>query len=412
MADVDVERDELVGRLFSAGLGMAEDLTVYLGDVLGLYRALERSGPMTLPELASATGIFERYAREWLEQQAAAGILGVEDATVDEDARHYRLPPGHIEPLLDPDSPYSIAPFCKSFVAVSGAMPDLLKAFRSGGPVPWASYGRDMIEAQGDFNRPWLVASLGAEYLPSVPDLHDRLMQQPGARVADVACGVGWAAIALARAYPDITVDGFDLDDVSIEIATRNAEEAGLVNRVTFQTRDAADPALDGAYDLAVVVESIHDMSQPVAALRSIRQMLRPGGTLIVADERTEEAFTAPASETERLFYAYSVLCCLPSAMDDHTSAATGTVMRSSTFEVTPRTPGSRGSPSCPSNTTSCGSIASTSSAPRGAGDGDRTRMARCLPSVAKCGHFPLLDSGPKGIRTPDLLAASHVPHV
>jgi 2-polyprenyl-3-methyl-5-hydroxy-6-metoxy-1,4-benzoquinol methylase len=333
VSGVDGQRDELVERLFSATLGMAEVLTVYLGDTLGLYRALERGDPMTARELADEAGIFERYAREWLEQQAAAGILTVEDVSADAHERRYVLPPGHVEPLLDPESPYSIAPFCKSFVAVSSAMPDLVAAFRSGTAVPWSAFGRDMVEAQGDFNRPWLVGSFGTEYLPSIPDLHERLAGEPGARVADVACGVGWAAISLARAYPNITVDGFDLDEPSIEIAMRNATDAGVADRVTFEARDAADPALRGGYDLATVVESIHDLSQPVAVLGSIREMLKPGGTLIVADERTEDSFTAPASETERIFYAYSVLCCLPSAMDDHTSAATGTVMRRETFE-------------------------------------------------------------------------------
>ncbi|MGH2595005.1 MAG: SAM-dependent methyltransferase [Actinomycetota bacterium] len=340
MVDTDGKRDELVERLFSAGLGMAEVLTVYLGDTLGLYRALERAGSMTAPELAGETGIFERYAREWLEQQAAAGILDVDDVSAQADARRYLLPPGHIEPLLDPESPYSIAPFCKSFVAVASAMPDLVAAFRSGGEVPWSAYGSDMVEAQGDFNRPWLVGSLGTEYLPSILDVHERLMSEPGARVADVACGVGWAAISLARAYPNITVDGFDLDESSIEIASRNAKEAGVADRVHFEAKDAADPTLEDRYDLAMVVEAIHDLSKPVAVLRSIREMLKPGGTLIVADERTEESFTAPASETERLFYAYSVLCCLPSAMDDHTSAATGTVMRTTTFETYARDAG------------------------------------------------------------------------
>ncbi len=334
MIDADRQRDELVERLFGAGLGMAEVLTVYLGDTLGLYRALERVGPMTSADLAKETGIFERYAREWLEQQAAAGILVVDDVSAPADARRYLLPPSHIEPLLDPESPHSIAPFCKSFVAVSGAMPQLLAAFRSGDVVPWDAYGRDMIEAQGDFNRPWLVRSLGTEYLPSIPDLHDRLTSEPGARVADVACGVGWAAISLAREYPNITVDGFDLDELSIEIASRNAKETGVADRVRFEAKDAADSELVSRYDLAMVVEAIHDMSDPVGVLRAIRAMLKPGGTLIVADERTEDAFTAPASETERLFYAYSVLCCLPSAMDDHTSAATGTVMRTTTFEA------------------------------------------------------------------------------
>jgi SAM-dependent methyltransferase len=333
MVDTDTQRDQLVERLFTGGLLMGEVLTVYLGDTLGLYRAIDRAGSMTPSELAKEAGIFERYAREWLEQQAAAGILSVEDASESADARRYSLPAGHVEPLLDLDSPYSMAPFCKSFVALAGAMPDLVSAFRSGGPVPWSSYGRDMIEAQGDFNRPWLVGSLGTEYLPSIPDIHERLTAE-GARVADVACGVGWAGISLAKAYPNVTVDGFDFDESSIEIASRNAKEAGLADRVHFEVRDAAEPSLEGRYDLAMVVEAIHDLSHPVAVLSAIRWMLKPGGTLIVADEQAEDAFTAPASETERLFYTYSVLCCLPSAMEDDTSAGTGTVMRRSTFET------------------------------------------------------------------------------
>ena len=330
---VDTERrDALVERLFLASVGMGELMTVYLGDRLGFYRALGRAGSMTSAELAKETGTVERLTREWLEQQAAAGILDVDHVSADADARRYLLPPGHAESLLDLDSPYSMAPVCKSFVAISSVMPDLLASFRSGAEVPWSSYGRDMIEAQGDFNRPWLVGSLGTEYLPSIPDIHDRLSGE-GARVADVACGVGWAGIALARAYPNITVDGFDLDELSIEIASRNAQEAGVADRVRFEAMDAADPALEGRYDLALVVEAIHDLSQPVAVLGAIRTMLKPGGTLIVVDERTEDTFTAPASETERFFYAYSVLCCLPSALDDDTSAATGTLMRRSTFE-------------------------------------------------------------------------------
>src|SRR5204863_2943394 len=123
MVDTDTQRDQLVERLFLAGLGMGEVLTVYLGDTLGLYRAIDRAGSVTPAELAKETGIFERYAREWLEQQAAAGILSVEDASAGADARRYVLPPGHVEPLLDLDSPYSMAPFCKSFVALSGAVP-------------------------------------------------------------------------------------------------------------------------------------------------------------------------------------------------------------------------------------------------------------------------------------------------
>ena len=329
----DADRDALVERLFSASLGMGEVLTVYIGDTLGLYRALDGTDGLTAPGLAAETGVFERYAREWLEQQAAAGILTVDDVTATPHERRYRLPAGHIDPLLDPDSPYSIAPLCKSFVAMASAMPSVVAAFRSGEGVPWDRYGRDMTHAQGDFNRPWLVGSLGTEYIPSIPDIHERLSSEPGARVADIACGVGWAAISLARAYPAISVDGFDLDALSIELANENAERAGVADRVRFEHRDVSDPAFEGRYDLAIVVEAIHDLAQPVKVLAAIRQMLKADGTLIVADERVEDSFTAPASEVERIFYAYSVLCCLPSGMDDHSSAGTGTVMRRSTFE-------------------------------------------------------------------------------
>lgn len=329
----DADRDALVERLFSASLGMGEVLTVYLGDTLGLYRALDRADGLTAPGLAAETGVFERYAREWLEQQAAAGILTVDEVSAGPDERRYRLPAGHIEPLLDPDSPYSIAPLCKSFVAMAVAMPSVAAAFQSGDGVPWDRYGRDMTDAQGDFNRPWLVGSLGTEYLPSIPDIHERLSAEPGAHVADIACGVGWAAISIARAYPAITVDGFDLDVPSIELANENAARAGVADRVRFESHDAADTPFEERYDLAMIVEAVHDLAQPVAVLRAIRKMLKPDGTLIVADERTEDSFTAPASEIERIFYAYSVLCCLPSGMDDHSSAGTGTVMRRSTFE-------------------------------------------------------------------------------
>ncbi|MGZ4114318.1 MAG: SAM-dependent methyltransferase [Actinomycetota bacterium] len=330
MSTTAERRDDLAQRLFDASLGMGEVLTVHLGDKLGLYDALSTQ-PATSAELSARAGVFERYAREWLEQQAAAGILDVDDPSAEPSERRYSIDPGVAEALLDRDSPFSITPMCSSFVALAGAMPDLVRAFRSGGPVPSEAYGREMVEAQGDFNRPWLVGSLASEYLPSVPDLHERLTT--GAVVADVACGVGWAGISLARAYPSVTVDGFDLDELAIPMANENAKQAGVDDRASFHLRDAADPAHEGRYDMAIVVEAIHDLSRPVAVLTAIRRMLKPGGTLVVADERVEDAFTAPASEMERLFYTYSVLCCLPSAMDVPDSAATGTVMRRSTFE-------------------------------------------------------------------------------
>jgi 2-polyprenyl-3-methyl-5-hydroxy-6-metoxy-1,4-benzoquinol methylase len=328
----EAARDAFVGRLFTAGIQMMEVISVYLGDRLGLYRSLAGQGSATSGELAERTGIHERYAREWLEQQAASAILEVDDTGKESLARRFTLPPEHAEALVDPDSPYSIAPLARAIVACAKVLPALLEAFRTGGGVDWADYGRDMIEAQGDFNRPWLKSSLGAEYLPQISDVHERLQGDPPARVADVACGVGWAAIAIAQAYPKVRVEGFDLDSPSIDLANGNAVEAGVADRVSFEARDAAGPALAESYDLVVMIEALHDLSHPVEVLRAMKEMLAPGGVLIVADEMTSDEFTAPAEDAERFFYGFSILCCLPAAMVDQPSAATGTVMRQSTL--------------------------------------------------------------------------------
>lgn len=327
--------DALVERLFEASIGMFEVMSVYVGDRLGLYRALHDSGPATAPELAARAGIDERYAREWLEQQAVADLLDVVDpasgATAGDD-RRYGMPSAYAAALLDPDSPLSIAPLARALVASAKVLPQLLEAYRTGGGVDWADYGPDMIEAQGDFNRPWLVNSFGSEILPAITAIHARLVADPPARVADVACGVGWASIAIARAYPNVHVDGFDLDPSSIELARANAERAGVGDRITFAVRDAADPAAAGQYDLAVVIEAIHDLSHPVEVLAAIRAMLRPGGMALVADEKTEDAFTAPGSELERIYYGFSLFTCLPAAMTERPTAGTGTAMRADTL--------------------------------------------------------------------------------
>jgi len=325
--------DELGRRLFAATVGAMDLALVYLGDRLGLYRALRDGGPATSAELATRAGIVERYAREWLEQQAATGILDVDDVAAEAADRRYALPDAYVGPLLDPESTSSATPLARSIIAATRTLPQLLEAFRGGGGVDWGAYGADMIESQGDSNRPWLVGSFGSTILPAIPAIHDRLGRD-GARVADVACGVGWAAIAIARAYPHVRVDGFDLDPSSVALAQANARAAHVDDRVTFAVRDAADPAAAGRYDIAVVIEAIHDLAHPVEVLRAIRGMLHPDGALLVADERTEDRFTAPASETERLFYGFSVLTCLPASMTDQLSAGTGTVMRADTLRA------------------------------------------------------------------------------
>ncbi len=322
--------EEFVGRLFNASLGAIDVFTVYIGDRLGLYRALAERGALTAPELATAADIDARYAREWLEQQAATGFLEVDDVVAAPEERRFTLPAEHAAALVDPDSPLSIAPVARAVASIGIVLPKLLDAYRTGGGVPWAAYGADGIESQGDFNRPWIRASLAAEYLPAVADVHEKLTS--GARVADVACGVGWAGVTIAGGYPNTSVVGLDPDDSSIAIARRLGAEHGVSDRTTFEVHDCTQPLPGGPFDLVVMIEALHDVSQPVEVLSRMRESLADGGTVIVADERVGETFTAPADETERFMYGASVLICLPAGMAEQPSAATGTVIRPATL--------------------------------------------------------------------------------
>jgi 2-polyprenyl-3-methyl-5-hydroxy-6-metoxy-1,4-benzoquinol methylase len=325
-------RDALVERIFGSCIGFMEILSIYVGDRLGFYRTLVDNGGATASQLADATGTNERYAREWLEQQAVAGILVVEDADAQPEERRYRLPEGHDEVLLERDSLYYAAPFAQQMVGITRPLPAVLEAFRTGGGVPYPEYGEDMREGIAYGNRPMLVNLMGTEWLPAVPDVHERLQADPPARVADIGCGTGWSSISIARAYPKVRVDGFDLDEDSIAEAKANAEAEGLTDRVTFQVRDAADPELSARYDLAIAIECIHDMSRPVEALRAMRSMVGNHGAVLVVDERVGEDFTAPSDEIERLMYGFSIVHCLPVGMAEQPSAGTGTVMRPATL--------------------------------------------------------------------------------
>jgi ubiquinone/menaquinone biosynthesis C-methylase UbiE len=326
----DERRDALVERLFMATVGALDVLGVYIGDRLGLYRALAERGPSTSQGLAEALGLSERYVREWLEQQAAGGILEL-DGGSGGGARRYSLPAGHDEALLDDTSLNCIAPIGQLLVACVRPVDAVLEAFRTGDGVPYAQYGGDLHEGQARFTRPLFDRLLGSEWLPAVPQVHERLQADPPARVADVACGEGRSSIAIARAYPNVHVDGIDLDAASIEAARRHLEGSGVEDRVTFHLRDAADQELAGNYDLAYIHEALHDMSYPVRVLSACRGLLAEGGSVVVADERVPDEFDPPGDEVERLYYGFSVLHCLPVGMVGEGAAGTGTVMRAGT---------------------------------------------------------------------------------
>jgi 2-polyprenyl-3-methyl-5-hydroxy-6-metoxy-1,4-benzoquinol methylase len=323
--------DTFAEHLFGLVSGALDALSIDLGRRLGLYEALADVGPATAGELAAAARIDARYAREWLEQQAAAGFLTVDDARAEPDARLFALTAGARACLVDPDDPASMGPFVDSIAALAAVLDPLTSAYRTGGGVPWGAYP-DVSRIQGDTNRPALRSQLTQGWLPAVPGLVERL-SAPGARVAELGCGEGWAGIAIAQAFPQVTVDAFDLFEPSLDAGRAHAAAAGVADRVRFTAADISrDLAPSGDYDLVLTFETLHDLPRPVEALAAARGLVRPGGTVLVADERVGDAFTAPAADSlDALFYAFSVLMCLPNALVESPSAATGTVIRPDT---------------------------------------------------------------------------------
>ncbi len=326
-------RDALAERVTTGLLASMELLAVHLGVELGLYASLATDGPATPPELARRAAVHPRYAREWLEQQAAAGMLDVIGPAPDDraDARRYALPAGHAEALLDPDSPAAVGALPQGLVAIAGVVEPLLAAYRSGNGVRFGDYGTGIRHGIGGMNRPMFTNDLASWLLAA--GVGDHLATREHPHVLDVGCGTGWSTVALARALPTAQIVGIDLDQASVEDAARNVVAAGVADRVRVELADAAALESEDRYDLVCLFEALHDMGDPVGALRSIRAVLADGASLVLADERVGDTFTAPADFNDRLMYAFSVVHCLPATMAEDPVVATGTAIRKSTVE-------------------------------------------------------------------------------
>ena len=347
--------ERLVGMLGSA----TELLTIELGRHFGLYRTLHERGPITATHFARAARIAPRYAREWLEQQAAAGIIAVEDPRPFDHERRFVLPAHHVPVLVDETHPAHTAPVAGILAGIARAFPGLVDDFRQGRGVAFNEYGTELRRGLGALNRPGFIHELRG-WVDLLPDRAAAL--DAGGAVLDAGCGIGWSTISLAIAFPNARVVGVDLDASSIEEARVNALEAGVSNRVEFVLGNAADAAAlrraafeaeaaeaagaaDGVphaietadaaasgFDLVTVFEALHDMGRPIDALAEFRSVLQPGGALLVADERVGDEFHADADPAERLLFAMSVLHCLPATTAESDAVANGTMLRTPTL--------------------------------------------------------------------------------
>lgn len=319
--------EALVERLFGQALDSLEMATVWLGHRLGLYDALAEPG--TAADLAARAGIIERYAREWLEQQAIAGFVSVADPGAASERRRYHLSDDQRQVLADPTSPFYGGALALLAGGSGAVLPQVLGAWRTGTGLSFGAYGDDVRDGQGLFNKADFTQRLVADWLPSLPDV-DALLRRDGARALDLGCGVGWSTISLVQGYAGLLADGVDLDEASVMDARANAVEGGVADRARFEVVAADGDHGTDRYDVAFFLESLHDMAHPVPALQAVRRALRPDGRVVVMDEAAEEEFAPDGSPVERLLGAASVLHCLPVGLAEPGSAGTGALFRPS----------------------------------------------------------------------------------
>jgi 2-polyprenyl-3-methyl-5-hydroxy-6-metoxy-1,4-benzoquinol methylase len=258
---------------------------VAVGDQLGLYRALADGGPATQDELAARTGTAARYLREWLSQQAAAGFLAYREG----DGR-YTLSAEAAAVLAHETSPAFLAGGATITRGWFAGIDRLAKAFRTGAGIPWHEQDPAVFEGTERFFRPGYTASLTTEWVPALPGVADTLAA--GGRVADVGCGHGVAGILLARAYPQATVHGYDFHDRSIQVARQRADQAGLGGRIQFETLDATSYPADG-FDLICMLDTLHDLGDPAAALAHARKALAPDGAVLIVEPNAADDYAA-----------------------------------------------------------------------------------------------------------------------
>jgi SAM-dependent methyltransferase len=315
-------------RLWLACLATQELLCIYLGIRLGMYDVLTQYGAATSEQVAERVGVAPRYAREWLEQQAVAGLVHVDHPERPQGAPVFSLPEASRRVLTESSDLLSRVAGILPVGAVAHALPRLLEVYRTGEGLSDSDYGPDWHDGHSGANRALYVHLLSGWIRQSLPDVHARCADGD-ARIADVACGAGWAAIALAQSYPRLRVDGFELNARLVDDARSHAARANVAERVSFAQHDCTGPP-SGQYDLVCLFDTLHEVPRPVEMLRACGTMCGPDGSVLLMDAKVRDTFSAPGDEIERFQYTTSVLHCLPVCLGESPSAGTGTVMRQS----------------------------------------------------------------------------------
>jgi SAM-dependent methyltransferase len=287
-----------------------------IGDKLGLYRAMAQAGPLTSQEVADRAGAAERYVREWLRNQAAAGYVSYDPAT-----DTYTLEDEQALALADEDSPFYVLGAYELIASLFADEEHIREAFRTGSGVGWHEHDHRLFRGVERFFRPGYRAHLVGEWIAALDGVQEKL--ELGAKVADIGCGHGASTIIMAQAFPNSTFFGFDYHEASIERAREAAREAGVADRITFEVAAAKDYP-GRAYDLVCVFDCLHDMGDPVGASRHVCETLAPGGTWMIVEPYANDRVEDNLNPVGRVFYAASTTICTPASLAQEVGLALG----------------------------------------------------------------------------------------
>jgi len=282
---------------------------VSIGSKLGLYKALAESGPVSAKELATRAGCAERYVREWLNAQAAAGYLAYHAAS-----DTYELSPEHAAVLADEDSPFYVPPAWDVPAAMWFDEHKALEAFRTGRGVAWGEHDPRMACGVAAFFRNGYRANLVSQWLPALDGVVARL--EAGIAVADVGCGHGHSTLLMAESFPNSRFFGFDTHPDSIMAAREHAAELDAAGPTEFGIARASDYPGRG-YGLICFFDTLHDLGDPVAAARHAAEALAPDGTVMLVEPFAADRIEGNLSPVGQLYYAGSALICCAHAISE-----------------------------------------------------------------------------------------------
>jgi SAM-dependent methyltransferase len=290
----------------------------YLGDRLGIFKALADAGWVTSQELADRTGLNERYLREWLGAVTSAGYV-----TYDPASKKYLLPPEHALVVAREESPFFMGGFMEMVIPNVTMAPKIAEAFRKGGGVAQSEYPPETWEAMERASAGMYRNQLIKKWLPTMPQVIDVL--SAGGSAADVGCGSGRAVVALAAAFPKAKIFGFDVHPGSIDRARANAQAAGVADRITFEERNATKLP-ENQFDFISTFDVVHDSVDPVALLKSIRRSMKKDATYLMLEVNVSPNLEENIGPTGKMMYSVSTLYCMTVSLA-HGGAGIGACM-------------------------------------------------------------------------------------